>query len=174
MARKFSFNPGCIDNLRQGKIDAPETPGLSIVVRENGRKKWRYRRRIRGSARVVELLLGPFPAYSMAMERTYDLYELEDEKRAWSLKWENEVISIARRAGVADALEVPAAAVPPTTIAPAQLFWSPQSARIQPRLHFGKLEPRAAPVLAEPASELVLGGEVADPALAKPIDLASG
>ena len=41
------------------------------------------------------------------LERTYDLYELEDEKRAWFMKWEREVISIARAAGVARALGVP-------------------------------------------------------------------
>jgi integrase len=46
------------------------------------------------------------------LERTYDLYELEDEKRAWFLKWENEVAAIARRVGVAAALGVPAASSP--------------------------------------------------------------
>ena len=41
------------------------------------------------------------------LERTYDLYELEEEKRAWFLKWEQEIVTIARRAGVARALGVP-------------------------------------------------------------------
>ena len=41
------------------------------------------------------------------LERTYDGYELEDEKRDWFLKWENEIISIARTAGLAGALAVP-------------------------------------------------------------------
>lgn len=41
------------------------------------------------------------------LERTYDLYELEEEKRAWFLLWEQEIAGIARRAGVADALGVP-------------------------------------------------------------------
>jgi integrase len=41
------------------------------------------------------------------LERTYDTYELEEEKRAWFLKWEREVAEIARRAGVADILGVP-------------------------------------------------------------------
>ena len=41
------------------------------------------------------------------LERTYDLYELEDEKRNWFLKWELEIARIARLAGVADALGVP-------------------------------------------------------------------
>lgn len=42
------------------------------------------------------------------LERTYDTYELEEEKRAWFLKWETEIAGIARRLGVAEALGVPA------------------------------------------------------------------
>jgi integrase len=41
------------------------------------------------------------------LERTYDTYELEEEKRAWFLTWETEIADIARKAGVADALGVP-------------------------------------------------------------------
>ncbi len=41
------------------------------------------------------------------MERTYDTYELEEEKRAWFLLWEREIVGLATKAGVADALEVP-------------------------------------------------------------------
>jgi integrase len=41
------------------------------------------------------------------LERTYDTYELEEEKRAWFLKWELEIASLAQRAGVADALGYP-------------------------------------------------------------------
>ena len=41
------------------------------------------------------------------LERTYDRYELEEEKRVAFLKWEMEVLAIARRAGVADMLGVP-------------------------------------------------------------------
>jgi integrase len=41
------------------------------------------------------------------LERTYDQYELEGEKRAWFLKWENEILAIARKAGVAAMLEAP-------------------------------------------------------------------
>ena len=41
------------------------------------------------------------------LERIYDGYELEDEKRAWFLKWEAEIIGIARQAGVAQMLGVP-------------------------------------------------------------------
>lgn len=41
------------------------------------------------------------------LERVYDGYELEDEKRAWFHTWENEIIRIARERGVADALGAP-------------------------------------------------------------------
>lgn len=41
------------------------------------------------------------------MERIYDGYEMEEEKAAWFLRWEQEIVGIARRAGVAGALGVP-------------------------------------------------------------------
>ncbi len=41
------------------------------------------------------------------LERTYDTYELEEEKRAWFLLWEGEIAAVARRAGVADRLGCP-------------------------------------------------------------------
>jgi integrase len=41
------------------------------------------------------------------LERTYDTYELEEEKRAWFLLWETEIAGIARSMGVAEALGVP-------------------------------------------------------------------
>jgi integrase len=41
------------------------------------------------------------------LERTYDTYELEDEKQASFLKWEAEIAGIAREAGVASVLGVP-------------------------------------------------------------------
>jgi hypothetical protein len=44
------------------------------------------------------------------LDRTYDQYELEDEKRAWFLLWENEILGIARQAGVAELLDGSAAA----------------------------------------------------------------
>lgn len=46
------------------------------------------------------------------LERTYDTYELEDEKQAWFLRWETEIAGIAREAGVAEALGVPASRGP--------------------------------------------------------------
>lgn len=47
------------------------------------------------------------------LERIYDGYELEDEKAAWFLKWEDEIVRLAHKAGVADKLEVPAALTSP-------------------------------------------------------------
>ncbi len=41
------------------------------------------------------------------LERTYDTYELEDEKRDWFLTWEREIIGIALEVGLADTLGVP-------------------------------------------------------------------
>lgn len=41
------------------------------------------------------------------MERTYDQYALEDEKRDWFWRWEREIAAIAERAGVAQSLGVP-------------------------------------------------------------------
>ena len=46
------------------------------------------------------------------LERTYDTYGMDEEKRAWFLKWEQEVKSIAVSAGLAEALEVPEATQP--------------------------------------------------------------
>lgn len=41
------------------------------------------------------------------LERTYDTYDLEEEKRAWFLLWEGEIAALARRCGVHDLLGVP-------------------------------------------------------------------
>ncbi len=57
------------------------------------------------------------------LERTYDRYELEDEKREWFDKWEREIASIAFAAGVADALGVPIDILPSR---------SPESACVEP------------------------------------------
>jgi hypothetical protein len=43
----------------------------------------------------------------VGLERIYDGYELEEEKAAWFLKWECEIVEIAHQAGVARALEIP-------------------------------------------------------------------
>lgn len=55
------------------------------------------------------------------LERIYDGYGLEDEKRAWFLTWENEIAAIARSVGVAVALGVPNA--PTSASAPPLKSW---------------------------------------------------
>jgi hypothetical protein len=42
------------------------------------------------------------------LERIYDGYDLEDEKRDWFRTWENEIARIARTIGVAEELDIPA------------------------------------------------------------------
>ncbi len=46
------------------------------------------------------------------LARTYDGYELEDEKREWFLAWENEIARLASEAGVAEKLGIPASVAP--------------------------------------------------------------
>lgn len=53
------------------------------------------------------------------MERTYDTYELEEEKRAWFLKWEEEIAGIARRLGIGNRLGLPGRAAAETLRLPA-------------------------------------------------------
>lgn len=107
------------------------------------------------------------------MERTYDLYEMEDEKRAWFLKWEREIIATAERLGIADALGVPMHARSDRGAIVLRAA-SPQGARMQPRIHFGPFEPRASPLLATPAPELVFVRKADRAALPKPVDLPPG
>lgn len=106
------------------------------------------------------------------LERTYDFYELEEEKRAWFLAWEQEVAEIARRAGVARALGVPAHDEQRVQLSVTLRL--PQSAGIQPRVHFGQFESGAAPEFAGAAPQLVLAREAWRPPSPQPIDLAPG
>jgi integrase len=101
------------------------------------------------------------------MERTYDLYEMEEEKRAWFLLWEQEIIGIAVRLGVATALGVPSEQ-PPVALVSSSL---PQGARIQPRIDFGTFEPRATAMLARPAPQFVFAREASRAPFAEPVDL---
>lgn len=105
------------------------------------------------------------------LERTYDLYEMEEEKRLWFLKWEEEVADIAKRVGVAAALGVPSA---DDHAAYSFTIKLPQRARVQPRLDFGAPEARATAELARPTAKLVFAWEPRRALLAKPIDLPSG
>ena len=50
------------------------------------------------------------------LSRTYDLYELEDEKRSWFALWEREIVELARKGGVMAALAVPECYFLPLTV----------------------------------------------------------
>lgn len=100
------------------------------------------------------------------LERTYDQYELEEEKRIWFLKWESEIAGIARRAGISDALGVPSdAGSKPSP--------SPERARVQPSFSFGQPEAGTAPIFTLAGPKLVLSGEVGWAPFAQSIDLAA-
>lgn len=105
------------------------------------------------------------------MERTYDRYEMEDEKRAWFLMWEQEIAGIAERLGIADGLGVPKTRVQPHRRDGTVAVASPQGARIQPRIDFGALEARATPMFAAPAAQLVFVRKSCPAALPEPVDL---
>jgi integrase len=107
------------------------------------------------------------------MERTYDLYEMEEEKRAWFLRWEHEIAGIARRLGVAEALGVPGSRRLLTGNRPVG-FDSPQGARIQPSVNFASFEPRTATMFAFPAAELKLPRKTRGSALPQTVDLPAG
>lgn len=130
MAGNKTFTPASIDAHCKGRLYDPRTPGLMIEVMPSGKKLWKYERRVTGDGTKVRLSFGQFPARSMSdarqwadvdyetaeamlnhlkagMERIYDGYELETEMAAWFRKWENEIVRIARKAGIADRLEVP-------------------------------------------------------------------
>lgn len=98
------------------------------------------------------------------LERTYDRYDLDDEMRAWFGQWEDEVIALARRAGVAERLEVP------TAVAGGD-GCSPKGAGLQPRFDVRKPETWAPPMLAVTTAKLVFGGEALGPAASEAIDL---
>lgn len=91
------------------------------------------------------------------LDRVYDGYEMEDEKRRWFQKWENEIARIAVEQGLAEALGLP----------------SPGSTGIYPAPHVLALEPRTSPVLTIAGAQLVLTGKAWRPSGTKPVYLAS-
>jgi len=103
------------------------------------------------------------------LERTYDLYEMEEEKKAWFLRWEHEVITIARRAGVAEALGIPAAELPVLTCK--SIVSLPQGARIQPTINFGTFEPWTGAVFAQATPQFVFPREARRTAFTQAVDL---
>lgn len=49
----------------------PAKAGLCVIANGDGRKIWRFRRRVAKSGTVVTLKLGPFPAYSIPAARKW-------------------------------------------------------------------------------------------------------
>jgi integrase len=91
MPKWVAITPAAIDNLDNGRICDAATPGLRIEALPSGKKKWKFRRRLRGGTPVIKRVLGPFPAYSIA------------EARAWARQLNEEIEAgidprLARRA----------------------------------------------------------------------------
>ena len=70
MARRIVLTPARVDELVEGYLVDPQTPGLRIEVGATGRKTWRYRRRL-SSGGVIKLTLGRYPAFSIAAAREW-------------------------------------------------------------------------------------------------------
>lgn len=102
------------------------------------------------------------------LERVYDLYELEEEKRLWFLKWENEILRIAKNAGVAAALGAPISADMKGYSFSLSL---PKGTGIQPAFNIGTPKPRATAKLTHSAPKLVFTWESWKAPLSESVDL---
>lgn len=71
MGKSQNFSPASIDALQSGARQDPLTAGLCVIANGDGRKIWRFRRRVARSGTVVTLKLGPFPAYSIPVARKW-------------------------------------------------------------------------------------------------------
>ena len=71
MKRKVPFTPGRLDNLPEGQLKDPQTPGLFLDVNRWGRRTWRYRRRLAYSDQTLKMTLGHYPAFSIADARAW-------------------------------------------------------------------------------------------------------
>lgn len=71
MSGKIAFTPSALDSLRSGARSDPLTPGLSIEALSQGKKKWRYERRVVGSDAKIKMTLGLYPAHTIATAREW-------------------------------------------------------------------------------------------------------
>ena len=71
MARQKAFAPGTIDALNCVRICDPQIPGLQIEALPCGKRRWQYRRRLPRSPIVIKLILGAYPAHSIADAREW-------------------------------------------------------------------------------------------------------
>ncbi|PSJ42159.1 tyrosine-type recombinase/integrase [Allosphingosinicella deserti] len=115
------------------KLDGPRSRNCWYVARNRVRKRMEqlagqpierftphdFRRTCRSNTKRLRLDFETAEAMlnhvKKGLERTYDTYELEEEKQAWFLTWETEIVRIARGAGVAEALGVPPNVLPRVT-----------------------------------------------------------
>lgn len=104
------------------------------------------------------------------LERVYDLYELDEEKRLWFLKWENEILGIARQAGVAESLGAPTKL---STIGYSVSVKLPKGAGIQPPLNLGTPKTRTVVKFAQPTPKFIFTWEPGQTPLPESIDLPS-
>jgi hypothetical protein len=72
MNKSVILTPAHIERLKSGALADRETPGLSIIVSSPAKKQWRFKRAVAGTKKVVELILGTFPEFSV------------DEAREWA------------------------------------------------------------------------------------------
>lgn len=68
-----------------------------------------YTKRLKVDFETAEAMMNHLKS---GLERIYDGYELEEKKAAWFLKWEEEIIGLARKAGVAPSAAQQAAVDP--------------------------------------------------------------
>lgn len=72
MTKSVILTPAHIERLKSGALADREVPGLSIIVAGPAKKQWRFKRVVAGTKKTVELILGPYPAFSI------------DEAREWA------------------------------------------------------------------------------------------
>jgi len=63
--------PSLLDGATSGHILDSATPGLMLDVLPSGKKRWKYRRRLPGTDRIVKMRLGPYPTHSIAAARAW-------------------------------------------------------------------------------------------------------
>lgn len=71
MSRKEMLTASSIDALNDGAIHDPQTSGLSIIAKKGGRKLWRFRRRVVGDGKILDIHLGTYPAHSIGAAREW-------------------------------------------------------------------------------------------------------
>lgn len=71
MTKTRTITPSAIDDLRVGRLLDSQTPGLLVELIKQGKKVWKYRRRVAGSKAIVSMRLGTYPAKSIAVAREW-------------------------------------------------------------------------------------------------------